>query len=289
MSNGEVRPVYFTPWPGRSDAVELTTLRRMRQRGGASEFLTAQRLDFDVVLRIDSGSAEHTVDFATHELTAGDVLWIRAGQVHRWGAIDDIEGDVALLASHAVDSRTRELVSGTGSDKRTHWGDDLLVGTPFEEAWRLLVLLGQRQPPDDGPDLGSASLEHVLAATLLELTATDPAGAPPGPVHSHEAYRWFRDEIDRRFDTWHRVGQYADRLGYSTRTLNRMARDHTGLTAKQLIDERVVLEAKRLLSHGHSPVADIAARLGFDDPSNFSTYFQRRTGLTPGTFRRRHS
>lgn len=96
---------------------------------------------------------------------------------------------------------------------------------------------------------------------------------------------WFRDEIDRRFGKWHQVTHYADRLGYSPRTLNRLARAHTGLSAKQLIDERVMLEAKRLLSHADASVADIAEQLGFDDPSNFSAYFRSRAGLTPGAFR----
>ena len=52
-------------------------------------------------------------------------------------------------------------------------------------------------------------------------------------------------------------------------------------------DERIVLEAKRLLSHADSSVAEIATQPGFADPSNFSTYFHRRTGLTPGAFRGR--
>ncbi len=46
-----------------------------------------------------------------------------------------------------------------------------------------------------------------------------------------------------------------------------------------------MLEAKRLLSHGDAPVAEIAEQLGFDDPSNFSAYFRTRAGVTPGAFR----
>jgi AraC-like DNA-binding protein len=104
---------------------------------------------------------------------------------------------------------------------------------------------------------------------------------------THQAFVWFRDELEANFRTWHKVAEYAARLGYSTRTLNRLARENTGLSAKQLIDERVVLEARRLLAHGHDPVARIAGQLGFDDPSNFSKYFQQRTGTTPAAFRDR--
>jgi AraC-like DNA-binding protein len=98
-------------------------------------------------------------------------------------------------------------------------------------------------------------------------------------------FGWFRDEIEEHFRSRHRVSQYAARLGYSTRTLNRLARQNAGVSAKQLIDERVVLEAKRQLSHADASVAEIAEQLGFDDASNFSTWFRRNAGTTPGAFR----
>ncbi|MEU4650252.1 helix-turn-helix domain-containing protein [Nocardia fluminea] len=74
-------------------------------------------------------------------------------------------------------------------------------------------------------------------------------------------------------------------LGYSTRTLNRLARENAGLSAELLIGERVLLEAKRLLAHSPDPAARIAEYLGFDDPANFAKYFLHRTGTTPADFR----
>jgi hypothetical protein len=60
---------------------------------------------------------------------------------------------------------------------------------------------------------------------------------------------------------------------------------NTGLSAKQLIDERVILEAKRRLSHADDSVATVAEQLGFQDASNFSAYFRRHTRSTPAAFR----
>ena len=87
------------------------------------------------------------------------------------------------------------------------------------------------------------------------------------------------------FRTRRTVEDYAARLGYSARTLNRLSRANTGLSAKQLIDERIVLEAKRALAHGGSSVAAVADEMGFDDPSNFSKYFRQRVGMAPAAFR----
>ncbi len=173
----------------------------------------------------------------------------------------------------------------SGTSIPNHWPAASVDGSPVGEVWDLLIACGRQPTAGDRTLLRDAVLAHAVGALLTELALVQPAEATVGPTASHEAYVWFRDEIDRRFSEWHQVTHYADRLGYSPRTLNRLARAHTGRSAKQLIDERVVLEAKRLLSHGDAPVAEIAEQLGFDDPSNFSAYFRGRAGLTPGAFR----
>jgi len=84
---GGIRPVRFTPPTPETGDIEVLSLERMRVRSGREEFLDTQRLDFDMLLRVDRGEAVHTVDFTTHPLAPGDVLWVRAGQVQQWGRI----------------------------------------------------------------------------------------------------------------------------------------------------------------------------------------------------------
>jgi AraC family transcriptional regulator, transcriptional activator of pobA len=59
------------------------------------------------------------------------------------------------------------------------------------------------------------------------------------------------------------------------------------VTPKQLIDERVCLEAQRLLVHTRWPLTRICAELGFCEPTNFVKFFRRTTGQTPEQFRRK--
>ena len=278
-----IRRVRFIPPASGVGDIEANTLKGIRDRGGPREFLTAQRLDFDLLMHIRDGAAVHTIDFTDYHLDPGDVLWVRAGQVHRWGAIDDIEGTVVLFGPHAVDDRTSHLIRSHQARPQSHWSAAELTGTPVPRALDLLT--STSDSATDPGDLRQAALAHGLALVLVQLALVEPAGGAPASRPTHEAYAWFRDHIEEHFGTWHKVGQYADRLGYSARTLNRLAREHTGLSAKQLIDERVVLEAKRQLSHADAPVSEIASLLGFDDASNFSSYFHRRVGMTPGSFR----
>ena len=279
-----IRRVRFVPPAHDVGDIEVNTLKGIRDRGGPHEFLTAQRLDFDLLVHVRSGAAVHTVDFTDYDLEPGDVLWVRAGQVHHWGAIDDIEGTVVLFGPHTVDDRTSHLIRSQRARPQSHWPAGQLTGTPVSLALDLLTT--SAHPGTTDPDgLRQAALAHCLAALLVQLALVEGDASAPASRPVHEAHVWFRDHIEEHFASWHKVSQYADRLGYSTRTLNRLARENTGLSAKQLIDERVVLEAKRRLSHSDAPVSEIASLLGFDDASNFSSYFHRHVGRTPGAFR----
>ena len=121
QSAERIRRVRFAPPTSAFGDVEVNTLKGIRDRGGPREFLDIQRLDFDLLIQIESGTALHTVDFTGFHLGPGDVLWVRAGQVQQWGRIEDIEGPVVLFGSHAVDDRTHDLIRAQAVRPRSHW------------------------------------------------------------------------------------------------------------------------------------------------------------------------
>lgn len=151
---------------------------------------------------------------------------------------------------------------------------------------------GPRRPlPAARPALGRLPLEvhtealrHLLAVLVLRLAhLTTPAGDPvPGP---DPTYLRFRDAVERDFARTRRVEDYAGALGYSARTLSRATLAAAGVGAKEFIDRRVVLEARRLLAHSDHTAARIAGRLGFPSATHFSKYFRARTAQTPIAFR----
>jgi AraC-like DNA-binding protein len=95
----------------------------------------------------------------------------------------------------------------------------------------------------------------------------------------------FRRELEAGYTRCRQVAEYAGRLDCSVRTLTRACLAATGRSAKEVIDERVVLEAKRLLSATDLPVAAIGRRLGFAEQTHFSRLFHRAVGCPPGLFR----
>jgi AraC-like DNA-binding protein len=136
-----------------------------------------------------------------------------------------------------------------------------------------------------GDDIPIAVLRHQLAALLLRLSRLEPEGGPGQAAADSEILVRFRQRIDERFAATRQVEEYAQELSCSVRTLTRASLAATGRTAKQLVDDRVALEAKRLLAESELPVAEVGARLGFSEPTNFGRFFARTVGSSPGAFR----
>lgn len=78
---------------------------------------------------------------------------------------------------------------------------------------------------------------------------------------------------------------YADQLNLSSIYLSECVKKITHKTAKQIINEYVILEAKSLLKYSTKSISEIAFSLGFDDNSNFVKYFKKQTGITPKKFK----
>ncbi len=81
------------------------------------------------------------------------------------------------------------------------------------------------------------------------------------------------------------VQEYADELSMHPNYLSNVVKSETGKTVKDWIDERIISEAKSLLNNTNKTIAQIAYGLTFDDTSNFSRFFKKKTGLTPAKYR----
>jgi AraC family transcriptional activator of pobA len=140
------------------------------------------------------------------------------------------------------------------------------------------------------PSRESAELRrHLLSAALLwaqrwREAQLEEGGASRADVQLHQG---FLETLERDFTTSHDAGHYAAELGVTPGTLSRTLTKLTGRTTKQLILERVILEAVRLLRFSDLSMKEIAARLGFSDQFAFSKAFKRQRGEAPLELRKR--
>ena len=83
----------------------------------------------------------------------------------------------------------------------------------------------------------------------------------------------------------HQIGYYADRMCLTERYLSTVVRQTSGTTAKDWIDRALIIRIKIELRHTEKSAAQIAEEMHFANPSFFSKYFRRLTGMTPGEYK----
>ena len=93
--------------------------------------------------------------------------------------------------------------------------------------------------------------------------------------------------VDAHHKSSWNVADYADALGITPSHLNAVCRRTAGKPALSIVHARLLLAARRELVYTEKNIAGIAHHLGFADPSYFTRFFKRETGMTPGAFRRR--
>jgi AraC-like DNA-binding protein len=96
----------------------------------------------------------------------------------------------------------------------------------------------------------------------------------------------FANLIEENYTKGLNVSDYAQMMHVSNRTLSELVNKNLNKTPLQMIQERIVLEAQRLLLHSNLNINEIGYRLGFDDPSYFVKYFKKNTKLSPSEFRK---
>jgi AraC-like DNA-binding protein len=253
---------------GRAPGVEVIGLRDLVAREARRDLSRPQRPTFHCVFFVTRGPGTHTVDFQRHRLTAGHVLHVAPGQVQQFGL------------ERALDAR---LVV---------FEPDFVARAPGPRVSSAPRLLSRARRATVAALCEAIEREHAqaraLVVALVEALVRAIDVEPPAPAREADALlERFAAALEGSFTRAREVAAYAAMLDCSTRTLSRACEHAAGRSAKRLIDERVALEARRLLAHGSRSAAEISAQLGFVEPTQFGKFFRRLAGTTPAKFRAR--
>ncbi|SCL22864.1 transcriptional regulator, AraC family [Micromonospora rhizosphaerae] len=275
VTTGQLSPATSTDLsPAAFDADDITTgaLGDLAPEAGWHRPVL---LDADLLILVTGGHGSAELDFRPLPCRPGTLLRARPGQamrclgahldacVVRWGA--------GTLRGLDVDP------DGVPAYQQLAGEDEDAV---ISEVTQLAVDADRHR----GVPAARALLRHQLAVLLLRLTLLA-AEERPAPRAERATFHRLCHEVERGFRHTRRVEDYAAQLGYSVRTLTRACLAVTGRSAKQVIDERVALQARRLLAATDEPIARIGHRLGFPEPTNFGRFFTREVGVSPGAFR----
>jgi AraC family transcriptional regulator, transcriptional activator of pobA len=234
------------------------------------------------------GVCKATIDGSIHTLVAPCLASIPGGVGHCFNFGPDAAGWILTVAhDHVLDAPlVRNEDSVTALLRQPH-----LVGLADypRQAALLATLFSQLDEELRTEQRGRrAGVEYLLRLILLHywraVETRDEARHDDG---DRRLFYDFRALLEQNLTLQWTVPEYARRLKCTPLRLNRVCRAFTRQTANAVILARLGEEARRLLVFTTAPAAHIGARLGFQEPSYFTRFFRRQTGMTPGAFRER--
>lgn len=293
-----VTAVQFHAPPNYALDVELYPVAELRRRVGDAEARGLERIDFHCLIYLTAGRYAHMVDFETQSLAPGSLLSLQPGQVHRFGDLAGCDGWLLVFRSELLPARAGAEAGaplGTGAavdelaalqraeEQRTHLRLCTTSRQAVTEAFERMAADARRPASRALNALLRSQVQSLLLRLQLEAEPSDADHRVEPAVL--QRYRRYRAAVERHFVSWHGVAPYARQLGCSEKSLTRAALLVTDRSAKAVLTERLVLEAKRRLAHTLLPVATVGDQLGFAEATNFVKFFRREAGLTPGAFR----
>jgi len=237
--------------------------------------------DFFVINIFDRGKGSHTIDFVDYEIKNKQVHLVFPDQVHQWKIEPGTVGYQLMISRN--------------------WFETLVPTLRFSQS------LYQNHPVIDLSDDAFTSIIYEFKATkklleeenifwemirkrnevigLLLSKAVEITFNNDDQNHYNPIFSKFLPLIDEYFKEERLVSFYAEKLNISPNYLNVICKKSINSSASSLIQDRILLEAKRLLKVSEMSVKDIVFDLGFYDQASFSKFFKSQTGMTPSQFK----
>lgn len=249
--------------------------------------------EFYQIVWFRRGNGTHRIDFVDYPVRDNTIFFISPGQIHAFDGNDDYSGVIVLFnASFLVDEETSESIFLKYNVFNAY--DSLpYYKVNEEEAERLMLLVNEmnREYSLTGAFAHKDYMQYLVRLFLIRVQRSGERQELPKLYVSSIANRTFvrfRQLLEQNFHRIHTVKEYADMLSISSRTLTKYVSESAHTSPLRIINDRIVLEAKRQLQHTALSIKEIGFSLGFEDPSYFVKFFKRMTGSMPGEFREQH-
>lgn len=224
------------------------------------------------------GSFTFEIDQQLYQVGAKQFLTITPKQFYR---IIEIDGEGTIIEFtydfFCKDDKSIELVYHNGL--YCHFGLNELINVPDDAVLKkvdfyietLLEELATRRFEYE------ANLHATLKLLLIEVSRCKII-QQQRPLYRPDAlFLNFLNTVRDTFAERLTIKEYAAKLNITEQKLNELAKKNSGETTQQLINDMIILEAKRLLNYEHLNVKQVALQLGFDDPHYFSRFFKKQT------------
>ena len=247
----------------------------------------AHRHNYYEILIFEKAGGSHMIDFDTHNIYANSLHFVSPGQIHALNRGAGVTGYVVIFSKEFMYLNTSDnMVNDFAAFNKT--APPVLEVPPdlFSEIETIVKLMETEYQREH--TFKENIIAYYISVLLFKCKAllidtnfykhSDPA--------SQQLIQRFNVLLEEKFIQLHKVNEYADLLNVTPNYLSETIKKITSKTAGDLIHDRIILEAKRLLLHSSITAKELAYSLCFNDPSYFSRFFKSNTGLSPEGFRK---
>lgn len=270
--------------------IEILTLESLFKRRLTHSLEAPQRVHFYLIILFTHGTGTHSVDFTDYACDEKTLLLISKGQVQQFRVNLANTGYLVLFTPEFLYQNATEvdLFHGLQVFEHALFSPHIRLSVEQQQLLRHLCGIIQHEYQRPTAELSGEILRHLLRVLLLQVERIRKTSASSQRVAPYyEEFVAFRHLVERDFTRSRSVQYYARQLTITPKKINDLTRKVLNKTAKEFIEEQVVLEAQRLLAQGNMPIKEISYQLGFSEPTNLVKFFKKHTRISPAAFRRR--
>jgi AraC-like DNA-binding protein len=243
--------------------------------------------DFFFILALQNGKGTHEVDFVSYTLLDHSIFFLRPGQAHK---LDLKPGSTGFIMEfNAEFYHPKDKSSNQRLRRASNKNYCKLEIKRFNKLYALLtILFNEYTEREEGyQDIIRASLD-IFFIEFIRQSPNPKAPATISNPYTQDRFEEFLELLDKQIATHKQVTHYTGLMNLSSFQLNEITKSSIGKTASELINEHIILEAKRYLLATSNQIKEIADYLGYEDVSYFIRFFKKHTGYSPEAFRQKH-
>ena len=269
---------FNTDTPFEFEIKELSEVTKRKISG------VPHRTDFYQIIWIETGKSVQTVDFNPVEISGGQMLFIAKHQVNSFDTSTNYKGQIILFTDlffNRCECDTR-LMKQLNLFNPFTGNTPLIVNEKLKTLWNLM----KNEFQTEHDTFQSNAIHNLLSAFLIEATRQNIENKARIHNTEYQTALQFAELVEQNYQSLRKVNDYLPLMNTTAKPLSKSLQKTIGKTPKQFIDNRILLEAKRLLAYTNESIKEITFMLGFDEPTNFSKFFREHTGLSPAEFKK---
>jgi AraC family transcriptional regulator, transcriptional activator of pobA len=244
----------------------------------------SHRDEYHLFFLQEKGTTTIEIDFQEYTIKPSSIIFIHQNQVHKTLSFKNATASIWAISNENLNPEYLKLLEDITPAKPLVLKQETF--SIITEAISFCLKLAERKNEKLYYSLLNGSCNTLIGLVVSQYLVQS---KPFDKLSRYEIVtKAFKELLERNFASAKRPTEYAQLLNISSPYLNECVKNTTGFSVSYHIQQRVVLEAKRLLYHSDISVKEIAAELGYDDYPYFSRLFTKVSGMTALAFRNKN-